>query len=732
MAVKTEIYKVEGMTCAACARSVETYLSHTEGIQSASVNFADRSVQVNFDPGQIGYEGMDLALDEIGFGLLPDEAAAESAEKERLRQLRVKLWVSIALSIPLMLLSMVFMNVPYGNWIMMGLSAVILGYAGRDFFVSAVKKARHFTANMDTLVAVGTGSTFLYSAYVTLFEQQLHTSGLDTHVYFESAGMIITLILLGRLLEEKARSGTSAALKSLMELKVKSAILVKNGKETTIEIDEVQPGDQVRVRPGEKIPVDGKVVEGFSVVDESMVSGESIPVEKQIGDSVIGATVNQNGSLLIQAEQVGRQTVLAQIIRQVRQAQGSKAPVQQVADKVSAIFVPVVLALSLIAFLVWFFVGPEPSSGRALVAAVNVLIIACPCALGLATPTAIMMGMGNGARRGILVRDAASLEKTRKVDTFVVDKTGTLTYGKPKVIKVHAFGASVPDEVMVLLESRSGHPLSTAITAHYQGEMTHEFTVEQFKNVPGMGVTAVVYRNEDQWVYSIGNTALMTKSGTELPEAAKLQLSQFESEGLTPVWVARDQEIVQLLGIADEIRTEAKEVISTLQQSGIEVHLLTGDQAGPAQLVASQLGIKQVQYGQLPGDKLNYLQSLQENGKVVAMVGDGINDSPALAQADVGIAMGGGADIAKQSAEITLVKGDLRQAVAALELSRRTVKTIYQNLFWAFIYNILAIPLAAGLLYPFFGIQLDPMIAGGAMAFSSLSVVLNSLRLKNA
>ena len=720
----TETYHVEGMTCASCARSAETYLSHADGIKSVSVNYANHSLQVTYDPETTNYARMDATLDEIGFGLAIDEAAAEQAQQEHLKNALRKLWVSVGLAIPLMLISMVFMQIPFANYIMLVLSGAIMVYGGQDFFVNAWKRARHFSANMDTLVALGTGTAFLYSLAVMVFESWFADRGLATHVYFESAGMIITLILLGRYLEERAKAGTSAALRSLMELGAKTAIRVKDGKEEQIPVNEIQIGDHLRIQAGEKVPADGVVIDGISSIDESMVSGEPIPVAKKAGDRVIGATINQNGSLLMEAQKVGRETLLAQIIKQVRQAQGSKAPVQKLADQISAVFVPVVLGLAILTFLAWLIWGQSPALGNALVAAVSVLVIACPCALGLATPTAIMVGMGKGAKQGILIRDAESLEKARKVDTLVVDKTGTLTYGKPEVVRTETLTTPLPDAWIAALQQRSAHPLAGALVRHFSPETTPDLVVTNFENHSGKGISGEI----DGKQVLMGNAVLMQQFKVPVPPKALHLTEEMEAAGQTPVYIARAGEVCQLVGIADQIRKEAQDAINGLHQAKIEIHLLTGDRPGPAQAVANELGIDHIQAGVLPGEKQDYLKALQARGRIVAMVGDGINDSPALAQADVGIAMGGGADIARQSAEITLVKGDLRQALASIRLSRKTVNTIRQNLFWAFIYNVLAIPLAAGGFYLLTGHPFNPMIAGAAMAFSSISVVVKKNR----
>lgn len=612
---------------------------------------------------------------------------------------------------------------------MLILSIPVIFWFGRDFYIIAYKQTKNLKANMDTLVALGTGAAFIISLFNTIFPSYLKSKGIEPHVYFEAAVVIISLILLGRYLEEKAKSKTSESIKKLMGLKVKSAMVLRNGIELLLPIDEVVVGDILIIRPGEKIPVDGKIMDGHSLVDESMITGEPIPVEKTAGAKIIGSTINKTGSFTMVAEKVGKNTLLSQIIEMVKNAQGSKAPVQKLADKIAAVFVPIVISIAILSALVWYFVGPDPSSTYAFVTLITVLIIACPCALGLATPTALIVGIGKGAENGILIKNAESLEKAKNIDIVVLDKTGTITEGKPDVeeivwLKSNLNQNSILEEI-VAIEKKSEHPLAESIVRHFGKEISSTISLDNFNSITGRGVSAIINNNS----YVIGNYMLVKESGINI----KKEQDYFDQYGLTAqthIFVARNNELIALIIITDKIKNTSRKAIQSLQKMDIKVHMLTGDNEATAKSIATEAGIDFYKAELLPADKLSYIKNLQEQGLNVAMVGDGINDTPALAQADIGMAMGNGTDIAIESADITLIKGDLQKIVESIKLSGLTLQTIKQNLFWAFIYNIITIPIAAGILYPLNGFLLNPMIAGGAMAFSSVSVVLNSLRLK--
>ena len=730
-----ERYEVAGMTCASCASSVESILSHVEGVKSANVNFADSSVLVTYEPDVATDKKMQDAVKDIGYELiLNGKASAENKqekEAKKLNEAKFKLILAVALSIPVLVIAMFFPGIPYADWTMLVLSTPVVFWSGRDFFIIAYKRAKNFSANMDTLIALGTGAAFFFSAFNTFFPEYLRSRGLEPHVYYEVAAVIVALILLGRYFEERAKSRTSSAIKKLINLGVKTAKVIKDGKEVEIPVDEVQKGDIIIIRPGEKVPVDGKIKEGKSVIDESMITGESIPVEKKEGDTVIGATINKTGSFRMIAEKVGSETMLAQIIKLVQEAQGSKAPIQKLADKISAVFVPIVIVIALISFLAWYFWGPAPQITYAIIATVTVLIIACPCALGLATPTAIMVGIGKGAENGILIKNAESLELAHKLNAIVVDKTGTITKGKPEVTEIvwdtETGRREEISQVILSMESQSEHPLALAVVNYLKAEENlNGVTLDNFDSITGKGVKAS-YRDRN---YLIGNQRLLDETHVEISRTLQDEANKLSREAKTVVYVGQDGAAVAIIGIADTIKETSKKAIAALHQMSLEVHMLTGDNQQTAEAIGRQAGLDHIKAEVLPADKAAYVKALQAKGLKVAMVGDGINDSPALAQADVGIAMGTGTDVAIESAEITLIKGDLEDIVTAIRLSKETVKTIRQNLFWAFIYNLIGIPIAAGILYPFTGFLLNPMIAAAAMAFSSVSVVTNSLRLK--
>ena len=632
------------------------------------------------------------------------------------------------LSIPLALLGMVFMHVPFGNWIMMVLALAIMIFFGRSFYVNGVRHALKGKANMDTLVALSTSIAFLFSLFNTLCPGFWLGKGLEPHVYYEASGVIIAFVLLGKLMEERAKNSTSSAIKGLMGLQPKTARLVTDGREEEVPISNLQVGNVVSVRPGEKIPVDGTLLQGSSSVDESMLSGEPIPVEKNAGDRVLAGTINQKGAFTMEATSVGGTTVLAQIVQMVQSAQGSKAPVQRIVDKISGIFVPVVVLLSFLTFVCWLVIGGESYFSYALLSAVSVLVIACPCALGLATPTALMVGMGKGAEQHILIKDAFALENLCKVDTVVLDKTGTLTEGVPVV--TDSYWISDDNirylDVLYTAEQKSEHPLASAILCWLEESGAKVCEAENFESLTGRGVRIQV----EGVTYWVGSQGLLDIFQAGIPEKVRKQIGQWQEDGQSVVFYGQETRLLAVLAISDRIKPTSAEAVKELKKQGIEVHLLTGDGVRTAERVAATLDIGYYKAEVMPNDKEEYIISLQQQGKKVAMVGDGINDSQALARADVSIAMGKGTDIAMDVAMVTLITSDLLLLPSAIRLSKQTVRLIYQNLFWAFIYNVIGIPLAAGVLFPINGLLLNPMLASAAMAFSSVSVVLNSLRLK--
>ncbi len=724
------------MTCAACAISVESYLSPLDGINKVVVNYPNQSVSIEYNNSKISIESIRKKIKEIGYDILLGNAketkkAFEKLEEERLKSLKSKLLFSAIFSIPVFIIAMFFMGkIPYENWIMMALSIPVLFWSGSEFYTIAWKKLRHFSANMDTLVALSTGVAFAFSVFNTVYPQYFISKGVTPHVYYESAVIIITLILLGRFFEEKAKSKTSSAIKKLMGLQPKQVTIIRNGEETIISFEEIVKGELIIIKPGDKVPVDGKVKKGTSFIDESMISGEPIPVEKTKGNPVFSGTINQKGALRIIATKVGEDTLLSQIIKQVENAQASKPAIQKLADKVAGIFVPIVISISILTFIIWYNFGPEPSFTYALLTLITVLIIACPCALGLATPTALMVGIGKGAQQGILIKDAQALETAYKIDTLILDKTGTITEGKPKITDVYWANNSqsaVFEKVLLAIESQSEHPIAEAIVFHLRKLNTEIVTTSSFKSVTGMGA---VSQFEDD-VYRVGNEKLMLQNGVEISLELADKAKKLNDEAKTVVYISVANKVEGIMAVADKVKETALTAIEQIQKMGIEVHMLTGDNEQTAKVIAKKVGITHFQAGVMPSDKGDFVEKLQKEGKTVAMAGDGINDSHALAQADVGIAMGSGTDIAMESAGITLMNSDLKQIAKAIKLSKATMQTIRQNLFWAFIYNIIAIPVAAGVLYPSYGFLLNPMLAGAAMSLSSISVLSNSLRLKN-
>ena len=729
---ETKVLPVLEMSCAVCAGNVESTVQALSGVEKASVNFAAGTLTVTYNPSVITLEVMQAAVQAAGYDLIveAEDPVAMQEEKARmhykiLRRNTIGAWT---LSIPLALLGMVFMHVPFGNWIMMVLALAIMIFFGRSFYVNGVRHALKGKANMDTLVALSTSIAFLFSLFNTLCPGFWLGKGLEPHVYYEASGVIIAFVLLGKLMEERAKNSTSSAIKGLMGLQPKTARLVTDGREEEVPISNLQVGNVVSVRPGEKIPVDGTLLQGSSSVDESMLSGEPIPVEKNAGDRVLAGTINQKGAFTMEATSVGGTTVLAQIVQMVQSAQGSKAPVQRIVDKISGIFVPVVVLLSFLTFVCWLVIGGESYFSYALLSAVSVLVIACPCALGLATPTALMVGMGKGAEQHILIKDAFALENLCKVDTVVLDKTGTLTEGVPVV--TDSYWISDDNirylDVLYTAEQKSEHPLASAILCWLEESGAKVCEAENFESLTGRGVRIQV----EGVTYWVGSQGLLDIFQAGIPEKVRKQIGQWQEDGQSVVFYGQETRLLAVLAISDRIKPTSAEAVKELKKQGIEVHLLTGDGVRTAERVAATLDIGHYKAEVMPNDKEEYIISLQQQGKKVAMVGDGINDSQALARADVSIAMGKGTDIAMDVAMVTLITSDLLLLPSAIRLSKQTVRLIYQNLFWAFIYNVIGIPLAAGVLFPINGLLLNPMLASAAMAFSSVSVVLNSLRLK--
>ena len=730
-----KVIPVTGMTCAACAVSVESMLSSIDGVGSAVVDFASQQVKVSYDASRTNLPAMQQVIRSIGYDLIIDEenasAKQEEAQAQEYQELIKKTKLAALLTLPVFLIGMFWMEMPYGNYIMWAFTTPVLFVFGRSFFVNAWKQAKRRKANMDTLVALSTGIAYVFSVFNTLFPEFWHSRGLHPHVYFEASAVVIVFIMFGKLLEQRAKSNTSSAIKKLIGLQPKTVRVIRDGQESAIPVAQVQPGDIILVRAGEKVAVDGKVVEGESYVDESMISGEPVAVLKQSGAEVFAGTINQQGSFRFEAVKVGSETMLATIIRMVQEAQGSKAPVQKLVDKIAGIFVPVVIGIALLALAIWVVAGGENALTQGLLAMVTVLVIACPCALGLATPTAIMVGVGKGAENGILIKDAESLEVAHTVNAIVLDKTGTLTAGKPVVTNISWKADTAPmrrelESILYSVELRSEHPLAEAVVNHLKQGSVSIVPVSQFESITGKGVKARI----ENITYSVGSYGMAKESGLQIPADLEQAGQQWRTEAKTVIFFAQDRQVLAMIAIADELKPGSKKAVETLQKMGIAVYMFTGDNQQTAAAVAAQVGIKDFKAEALPADKAAFVKKLQSEGKIVAMVGDGINDSQALAQANISIAMGKGSDIAIDTAGMSLISSDLTQIPKALTLSRKTVSAIRQNLFWAFIYNLIGIPIAAGVLYPVNGFLLNPMIAGAAMALSSVSVIANSLRLK--
>lgn len=724
-------FPVLGMSCASCASSAESITAAQNGVVDAAVNFATGNLTVEYLPNMINPTQLQEAIQSAGYDLLiaEDDSQQETLEaihEKKFSELKKRTTWAIILALPVMIIGMFFMHAPYANIIMFVLTTPIVFWIGRDFYINAWKQARHRSANMDTLVALSTGIAYIFSVFNMLFPQFWEERGLEAHVYFEAAAVIIAFILLGKLLEEKAKGNTSEAIKKLMGLQPKTVTLIMpDGSEQLTDINKVVTDHVLLVKPGEKIAVDGIVTSGSSYVDESMLTGESLPVGKTEGEKVFAGTINQKGSFRFRAVNVGKDTMLAHIIKMVQDAQGSKAPVQKLVDKIAGIFVPVVIVIAIITFVLWMLLGGDNSLVQGLLAAVSVLVIACPCALGLATPTAIMVGVGKGAEQGILIKDAESLELAKKVNTIVLDKTGTITEGKPQVNAIKWTNENpTAQQVLFSIEKQSEHPLADAVVRYY--ENTAPVSLDTFESLTGMGAKGA-YLGE---TYFVGNKKLLAENKIEISPELRQRAVEWGEQANTAVWFADSRHALCVIAISDKVKDTSVEAIRQLQQMGIDVYMLTGDNEATAGAIASQTGIPNFRAEMLPQHKADFIRELQHNGKLVAMVGDGINDSTALATADVSIAMGKGSDIAMDVAKMTIISSDLKKIPQAIRLSKQTVATIRQNLFWAFIYNIIGIPVAAGILYPINGFLLNPMIAGAAMAMSSVSVVSNSLRLK--
>ena len=736
---------IKGMTCAACVKRVQDALASIEGVLSASVNIATEKATMEYIPARAGIRDFRKAVRGAGYDIVEVKQGEDIVEKEKkereaaYNQLKTKLIIGAALTAPVFLLML---------WDRIGLSALVeipvqtnyllqfliqtpvQFWVGLQFYTGAVAAARHKTTNMNTLIAVGTSAAYIYSVTATFFPAVFEIKGYTAHVYFDTAATIIVLILLGRLLEARAKGKTSEAIKKLVGLQAKTARIVVNGEEKDVPIEDVEIGDVVVVRPGEKVPVDGTVTEGYSSIDESMISGESIPVEKNAGDRVIGATINKTGAFKFEATNIGRDTMLSQIINMVQDAQGSKPPIARLADKIASVFVPVVMGIASVTFLIWLVFGPEPVFTYALLNFIAVMIIACPCALGLATPTSIMVGTGKGAENGILIRGAEALETAHKINVIVFDKTGTLTKGEPVVTDIITPDPSriTGEEVLkyaASAEKGSEHPLGEAIVNRAKEDGIGLQDPSEFQAVPGHGIKARIGEKQ----VHLGNADFMEDEGVTTVDLKDMS-EKLSSEGKTPMYVAVDGVAAGIIAVADTMKENSPAAIRALRKLGVETVMITGDNARTAEAIAAQAGIDRVLAEVLPEEKAREVKKLQAGKKVVAMVGDGINDAPALAQADVGIAIGTGTDVAMEASDITLIGGDLKGVVASIALSKATIRNIKQNLFWAFAYNTILIPVAAGILFPFFGILLNPMFAAAAMGMSSVTVVTNALRLR--
>jgi len=740
-----ESFVVRGMSCASCVRRVERALESLEGVLEVSVNLATERASIRYLRGAVSAQEITEAVRSAGYEIVFYESTEEEeiidrerkAREEELRRLKIKFGVGLTLAVPIFLLAyweelglggLLPLSRAWNFIVQLGLQTPIQFWVGWQFYMGAWKSAKHRSADMNTLIAVGTSAAYLYSILATFFPGIFEARGLVTAVYFDTAAAIIVLILLGRLLEARAKGQTSEAIRKLVGLQPKTARVLKEGIEVDVPISDVKMGDLVVVRPGERIPVDGVVIEGRSTVDESMITGEPLPVEKTKGNEVIGGTINRTGSFIFEATKVGKDTLLAQIVRMVQEAQGTKPPIARMADVIASYFVPTVIGIALITFAVWFLAGPEPSFNYALLNFVSVLIVACPCALGLATPTSIMVGTGKGAEYGILIRSGEALETAHRMKVIVMDKTGTLTKGQPSVTDIIPVGQRDVKDILLYAasaERNSEHPLGEAVVRKAKEENLELLPVNDFVAIEGKGIRGKVDGKE----LLVGNMALLRERGIpiDFPEET---LGGLSSQGKSSMFVAIDGELAGIIAVADTLKESSREAVQYLREMGIEIVMVTGDNRRTAEAVAREAGIQRVIAEVLPQNKAREVKRLQSEGLVVGMVGDGINDAPALAQADVGIAIGTGTDVAIESADIVLMSGDLRGVVTAISLSRATIRNIKQNLFWAFAYNVILIPVAAGALFPFMGILLNPVFAAAAMGLSSVTVVSNALRLR--
>ncbi len=746
--MSSHIFKVGGMHCASCASVITKRLSSIPHVRSVGINYANEKAKVEFDEGKVTLESMNREIDKLGYSLTPIEKQHDhhhvSVKENELDNLKNKTEFIMPVTFVVFALMMwdilarltnEMPNLPMPmqlfNFISMILASVAMFWVGQPYLRGVTRFVRYGIANMDTLIGIGTLTAYVYSMLITLVPPFKALLALPEYTYFDVTVVVIGFITLGKYLEATSKKKTGDAIEKLLGLQAKNAIVLRDGKEQEITISQVIHGDKIIIKPGSKIPVDGRIIEGVSFVDESMITGEFMPVQKNVGDSVVAGTINTTGSFVFEATKVGKETLLSQIIKMVEEAQGSKAPIEALADRISSVFVPVVLVVSSIALLVWIgvgsqFIGLSQAISLGILSFVSVLVIACPCALGLATPTAIIVGVGKGARNGILIKDAASLERLHKVDTVIVDKTGTITIGKPAVVFVKNYSNLDDSEFITLvasLESKSEHPIAHAIIKYAERQGTVMKNVTDFSSVQGKGL----YGRIDGTDYYVGSVKYIQELGLSIDEK---EIGEHTVQGKTPVLISSKDKFLGFVMIADEIKKESADAIKALHKSGIWVIMLTGDEERTAKYIASQVGIDRVIAHVLPKDKLEIVKQHQGQGKIVAMAGDGVNDAPALAQADVGIAMGTGTDVAIESASITLLNGDISKLTKAIKLSKYTMRGIKQNLFWAFVYNVVGIPLAAGVFYPFFGWLLNPIVAGFAMAMSSVSVVLNSLRIK--
>lgn len=723
-------YQITGMSCASCAARIDKVLNAQPGIYEAKINYATASAQVVYDSDECSDQSLKSVVQNAGYDLLINTGndTNEKVEKEyakRYKSLKINTIGAVSLAVSIMVIGMYFTEFTLVKYIVWFLSTIVVLYFGRNFYINAWTQLKHGSSNMDTLVGISTGIAYLFSVFNLLFPEFLLLRGITPHLYFEAASMIIAFILLGRLLEEQAKQNTSTAIKKLIGLQPKTVIITTGSSERTVPIEKVCIGDIIIVKPGERIAVDGTVIIGESYVDESMLSGEPVPVHKQTGEKVYAGTVNQKGAFRFRTDKTGSDTMLAQIIGMVRDAQGSKVPVQKLVDKVARIFVPVIIGIAVLSFIIWVVFASTEGFTHGLLAMVTVLIIACPCALGLATPTALIVGIGKGAERGILIKDATSLEVARKIDSVVLDKTGTITEGHPIVVNMSwSKGMEEAKKILYSLERLSEHPLAEAVVNRLENKTA--VSVTGFANIPGKGIKGIV----DNEIYYVGNSDLLIVNGVQMDEELQQQAEVWIKEAKTVIWFGNSKKVIAIIAITDKMKPTSKEAIYRLQKMGIIVYMLTGDNEDTAKKIAHKVDVKYYKSNILPQDKAFFIKQLQQKGKKVAMVGDGINDSAALAQADLSIAMGKGSDIAMDTAMITILSSDLMKIPETIRLSQLTVRTIHQNLFWAFIYNLIGVPIAAGILYPLNGFLLSPMIGGIAMAFSSVSVVGNSLRLK--